>query len=189
MNKPFIIGIAGGSASGKSTFSKHLREAFAGMKVTELHMDSYFKAEAERPTAIAPITEKEYRDDNHPLSMDLPKLKQDMTNMIEENTCQLLIIEGLLTLWDEEIYKQLDLKLFVDCRPDERIVRRLKRNMTWGLTFDEISNVYLDMVRYRHDEYVEPTKWRADFILNGSNPSPKVLDMIVTYVKSVCKDD
>jgi len=189
MNRPFIIGIAGGSASGKSTFSKNLREVFAGMKVTELHMDSYFKPAGERPVAKAPITGKEYMDDNHPLTMDLPKLKQDMTNIIQEGSCQILIIEGLLTLWDDEIYEQLDLKLFVDCRPDERIVRRLKRNMTWGLTFDEIANVYLDMVRYRHDEYVEPTKWRADFILNGSNPSPKVLDMIVTYVKSVCKED
>lgn len=189
MNKPFIIGIAGGSASGKSTFSKNLREVFAGMKVAELHMDSYFKAEEERAMVVAPITTKEYRDDNHPSSFDLPKLKQDMTNIIQEGSYQVLIVEGLLTLWDEEIYEQLDLKLFVDCRPDERIVRRLKRNMTWGLTFDEIANVYLDMVRYRHDEYVEPTKWRADFILNGSNPSPKVLDMIVTYVKSVCEEE
>ena len=189
MNKPFIIGIAGGSASGKSTFSKNLREAFVGTMVTELHMDSYFKADGERPVAVAPITGKTYRDDNHPMSVDLPRLKQDITNLIREGTCQVLIVEGLLTLWDEEIYKLLDLKLYVDCRPDERIVRRLKRNMPWGLTFDEISNVYLDMVRYRHDEYVEPTKWRADFILNGSNPSPKVLDMIVTYVKSVCMDE
>ena len=63
MNRPFIIGIAGGSASGKSTFSKNLREVFAGMKVTELHMDSYFKPAGERPVAKAPITGKEYMDD------------------------------------------------------------------------------------------------------------------------------
>ena len=100
-----------------------------------------------------------------------------------------MIVEGLLTLWEEEIYKQLDLKLFVDCRPDERVVRRLKRNMTWGLTFDQIADVYLDMVRYRHEEFVEPTKWRADFMLNGSNPSPKVIEMIVVYIKSMHTED
>ncbi len=189
MKSTYIIGIAGGSASGKSTFANRLRRNFHEMKVTELHMDSYFKAEENRAMVAAPITGKDYRDDNHPTSFDLPKLKQDIANIIKEGTCQILIVEGLLTLWDEEIYEQLDLKLFVDCRPDERIVRRLKRNMTWGLTFDEIADVYLDMVRYRHDEYVEPTKWRADFILNGSNPSPKVLEMIVTYVKYKCEED
>lgn len=189
MNKPFIIGIAGGSASGKSTFSENLQEAMTGMNVIALHMDSYFKDEKERPIAVSPITEREYRDDNHPLTVDLSRLKQDMADIIQEGSCQILIVEGLLTLWDKEIYEQLDLKLFVDCRPDERIVRRLKRNMTWGLTFDEIADVYLDMVRYRHDEYVEPTKWRADFILNGSNPSPRVLDMILTYVKSIGREN
>jgi uridine kinase len=54
--------------------------------------------------------------------------------------------------------------------------------MNWGLSFDEISEVYLDLVRYRHDEYVEPTKWRADLIINGSNPSEKAVKMILSYV-------
>ena len=188
MRKIFLIGIAGGSASGKSTFSENLRKSLTDMKVVILHMDSYFKAEKERPVDIAPITRKEYMDDNHPLTVDLSKLKQDMECIIKEGTCQVLIVEGLLTLWDEEIYEQLDLKLFVDCQPDERIVRRLKRNMKWGRSFDEIADVYLDMVRYRHDEYVEPTKWRADLILNGSNPSPKVLEMIVAYIQSFGKE-
>ena len=89
-----------------------------------------------------------------------------------------------MTLWDEEIVEQLDLRLYVDCRPDERIVRRLKRNMKWGLTFDQIADVYLDMVRYRHDEYVEPTKWRADLIINGSNPSEKGIQLIANYVRA-----
>jgi len=55
--------------------------------------------------------------------------------------------------------------------------------MEWGLTFDQISNVYLDLVRYRHDEYVETSKWRADVIINGSNPSDKTLAMIRGYIK------
>lgn len=83
-----------------------------------------------------------------------------------------------------EIYEALNLRLFVECKADERIVRRLKRNMQWGLSFDEIANVYLDMVRYRHEEYVEPSKWRADFMLNGSNPSQTVLEIISTYIRS-----
>jgi uridine kinase len=59
--------------------------------------------------------------------------------------------------------------------------------MQWGLTFDQISEVYLDLVRYRHDEYVEPSKWRADFILNGSIPSEKALLMITDFIKNSCE--
>ncbi|MBM7834772.1 hypothetical protein [Clostridium sardiniense] len=58
--------------------------------------------------------------------------------------------------------------------------------MEWGLTFDEISNVYLDMVRYRHDEYVEPTKWKADLILNSSNISDMSIKAITQLIKDSC---
>lgn len=183
-NNKYIIGIAGGSASGKSTFSDNLEKALEPLSVKVFHMDSYFKKAEDRPVSTAPISGKVYIDDNHPLTMDLPKLEEDLEEYIKNGSAQVVIIEGLLTLWDENILKNLDLKLFVDCRADERIVRRIKRNMQWGLTYDQISGVYLDLVRYRHDEYVEPTKWRADFILNGSNPSDNTLDIIVSWVKS-----
>lgn len=188
MKKTFVVGIAGGSASGKSTFSDALEKMLSGLKVKAIHMDSYFKPEQVRPFSEAPITGVKYIDDNHPLTMDLPMLFIDLTEAIESNLHDVIIVEGLLTLWDKDIYNKLNLKLFVDCKPDERIVRRLKRNMKWGLTFDEISNVYLDLVRYRHDEYVEPSKWRADFILNGSVQSEKALLIISDFIYSALKD-
>ena len=184
MNKPYVIGIAGGSASGKSTFADALTTALDGLTLLVIHMDSYFKPSEQRPYSAAPITGKQYVDDNHPLSMDLPKLTFDLENAISQKQHQVIIVEGLLTLWNHDIYEKLDLKLFVDCRADERIVRRIKRNMEWGLTFDQIADVYLNLVRYRHDEYVETSKWKADVILNGSNPSDKTLEMIVHYVKN-----
>ncbi len=147
-------------------------------------MDTYFLPPEQRGIAVSPVTGKEYRDDNHPSSFDLEKLRQDILLASKGTEYDVIIIEGLLTLWDKAIYGMLSLRLFVDCRADERIVRRLKRNMGWGLTFDEISAVYIDMVRYRHDEYVEPSKWKADFILNGSSPSPLALDMITAYIKN-----
>ena len=186
MKKAYVIGIAGGSASGKSTFAKKLKNALEGLDVREIPMDTYFKPTEERQIVEAPITGKDYRDDNHPSSFDFPKLKQDLTAAVEGS--QVVIIEGLLTLWDQEIAEQFDLRLFVDCRPDERIVRRLRRNMEWGLTFDDISNVYLDLVRYRHDEYVEPSKWRADLILNGSSPSETAFQIIVDSVKAAVSE-
>lgn len=185
MKRPFLVGIAGGSASGKSTFCDILVKELSNLRIKTFHMDDYFKPEAKRPYVEAPITGNMYVDDNHPETMDLSQLKLDMFAALEENY-HVIIVEGLLTLWDNEIYIELDLKLFVDCRSDERIVRRLRRNMDWGLAFDEISNVYLDMVRYRHDEYVEPTKWKADIILNGSSPSKQAVSAIVLLIEKSC---
>lgn len=185
MQKVYVIGIAGGSASGKSTFCSELEKSLEGLKVKVIHMDSYFKPENQRPYSEAPVTGVVYVDDNHPETMDLPRLANDLSQIVNENIYDVAIVEGLLTLYDKEIYRMLDLKLFVDCRPDERIVRRLKRNMQWGLSFDQISGVYLDLVRYRHDEYVEMSKWKADFILNGSSPSDKTLSIISYYIKNL----
>lgn len=185
MKKPYVVGIAGGSASGKSTFSKNLEEALRSKKLKVFHMDDYFKPKAERPYEGAPITGKYYVDDNHPDTVNLLSLRNDILKILEDEY-QVVIIEGLLTLWDKEIYELLDLKLFVDCQADERIVRRLRRNMSWGLDFDEISSVYLDMVRYRHNEFVEPTKWKSDIILNGSLPSKNALLAIVGLIEKSC---
>lgn len=182
MNKVFIVGIAGGSAGGKSTFANKLKEKLNNRNTVVLPMDSYFKADSERAIVNAPITKKPYRDDNHPSSFDLGKLKQDLNEIKQSGKAEVIIIEGLLTLWDDELASIADLKLFIDCRPDERIVRRLKRNMARGLTFDQISDVYLDLVRYRHDEYVEPSKWKADLIINGSSYSEKALQIIANHI-------
>lgn len=189
MQKPYVIGIAGGSASGKSTFCGKLKGSLCECKTLIFHMDHYFKPENMRPFVEAPISKKMYMDDNHPETVDLPKLRQDLFVAINESHVNVIIIEGLLVLADDEICQQLDLKLFIDCRADERIVRRLKRNMEWGLSFEKISDVYLDMVRFRHDEYVEPSKWKADFIVNGSAFSDTALKIIAASVQNKIKLD
>lgn len=182
MNRPYFVGVAGGSAGGKSTFCDQLCQELKDLRVIAIHMDDYFKPEEARPYAKSPMNQNMYIDDNHPETIDLGQIKLDISKALSED-CDIVIVEGLLTLWDEDIYQQLDLKLFVDCRADERIVRRLRRNMGWGLSFDQIANVYLDMVRYRHDEYVEPTKWKADLILNGSQTSPIAITAIAGTIR------
>ncbi|MCL2106977.1 MAG: AAA family ATPase [Oscillospiraceae bacterium] len=182
--KPFVVGIAGGSASGKSTLCGLLMEALPGYDVLAIHMDDYFKPGHERPFTQAPFREASYMDDNHPAAMGLSRLSNDLRRAVKKRKHQVIIVEGLLVLWEKSIRAQLDLKLFVDCRADERIVRRLKRNMGWGLSFDEVADVYLDMVRYRHDEYVEPTRWHADLVINGSAISAAAVEMIARYVKT-----
>ena len=184
MTKPYIICIAGGSASGKSTLCGQLENGLADYKIKALHMDYYFKPEDKRPFVKAPITKKMYVDDNHPETMDLTQFHQDMKAAADNRDIDIIIAEGLLTLYDDNICGMADLKLYVECRPDERIVRRLKRNMAAGYSFDEIAAVYLDMVRYRHDEYVEASKWKADLIINGSSFSETTLDVLLKTIKS-----
>ena len=181
-NRKFVIGIAGGTASGKTTFTCTLERALSNYVIKVIHMDDYFKKAECRPFSKAPITGAMYIDDNHPLTMDLPKLATDLECYINSSKYDVIIVEGLLTLWDENIEKQLDLRLFVECRNDERTVRRIRRHMGWGQSFEEITSVYLDLVRYRHDEYVEPTKWKADFFINGSRPSQLAVDSICALV-------
>ena len=187
IKKTFIVGIAGGSASGKSTLCEKLERELKDYKLFVIHMDHYFKEEKDRPHTKAFVSGKIYDDRNHPETMDLPKLNIDLKKAVSQNEYEIIIVEGLLTLWDDDIYSKLDLKIFVDCKADERIVRRLKRNMQWGYTFDEIKDVYLDMVRYRHEEYVEPSKNRADIIINGSNPTDVSLEVLTAYIKEKTK--
>lgn len=183
MKKPYLVGIAGGTASGKSTFSRYLEEQLSGLRLKIFHMDRYFKPDGVRPKAKAHVTGTVYYDDNCPETIFHEKLREDLAAAMRQDF-DVILIEGLFALWYDWLWEQLDLKLFLDCRADERIVRRLRRNMAErGLSFDEIAGVYLDMVRYRHDQYIEPTKWRADFILNGSTPSELANRVIVDFVK------
>ena len=181
--KTLVIGIAGGSASGKTTICDKLSEQLQDHRVKVFHMDDYFKPEELRPRSRALVGEREYVDDNHPDTMYLTQLYEDMVKEKESGKVQIILTEGLLTLYDDAILSLLDLKLYVDCRADERILRRLKRNIQRGLSEEEITDVYLDVVRYRHDQYVEPSKWRADMILNGANPSVVSMEMITDYIK------
>ncbi len=154
-----------------------------------ISMDSFFKPDEDRNTVSAPIQpDKRYRDDNHPTSFDLQALKTHIRTLAKQQKFQVIIVEGLFALQEEGLFELLDLKLFIDCQADERIVRRIKRNMEWGLSYDEITSIYLDLVRYRHDEFVQPYKWRADMIINGAGDSKKVLSMLKTYILQCCEE-
>lgn len=182
MKYPLIIGVAGGSASGKSTFAQLLANAIheKGISVKNVSMDSYFLPDEKLPVSKSPVnSSKEYRDYNHPDSFDLQLLNKDIDAFAKNGEYSVIIIEGLLTLWETELRNKLSLKLFIDCPSDIRIVRRLKRNMQYGLSFDEIADVYVNLVRYRHEEFVEPTKNQADLIIDGSSDFKEVCNNLL----------
>jgi uridine kinase len=184
-SKPYVVGIAGGTCSGKSTLSDRLEEALKNdYKVIVFHMDKYFKRPS--PTSIAPITRIEYVEHNHPDSIDLDLLYTDFFTAVEdrsENMADIILIEGLFSLYLDKIRNVLDLKVFVDLKSDERIVRRIKKFMQWGQTMEEITNRYLDTVRYRHDELIEPSRWHADIVINGTLDAYMGTDVLLKYLK------
>ncbi len=174
-----LIGIAGGSASGKSTLASALQAKLPSCRV--FAMDAYYKQEHKLPLVALP-NGKAYRDYNCPDSFDLARLKEDIRACIAENACENVLVEGLLVLWDDELCDLLDLRIFVDCPADIRIVRRLRRNLSWGLSFDEIADVYLDLVRYRHEEYVSPSVSRADLVLDSAHGVMQHVPTVLSHI-------
>ena len=97
----------------------------------------------------------------------------------------MVIVEGILVLWLEEARKRLDLKVFIDLPSDERLYRRIVRFMRdRGQTLDEVATRYLDTVKYRYDEFVEPSRRYADLMFNGSAKPEVSSDILCGYVKS-----
>lgn len=142
MKKPYTIGISGASGSGKSTFSDNLKRQLSDYQVKVIHMDEYYKEEVQRPRIKGISDEKEYIDDNHPMALELDKCNMDIQTAINEH-CDILIIEGIFALWDSRILERLNLKIFVDCDADERLVRRISRNLSFGQDFKEITSRYV----------------------------------------------
>ena len=179
MSRPIIVGIAGGSAAGKSTFARALAEQLAGLEVSIVGMDAYFVQD--KPRHQGPFADREWPDFNQPASFHLDRLARDL----DSAEGQVVIVEGLLVLHDEEIRRRCDLKLFVDAPADERICRRLKRNMDkMNLSFDEIAGYYLDSVRFRHQQFVEPSRWHADLIINGSLLSDPAVNAVADHIRA-----
>ncbi len=178
--KTIVIGIAGGTGSGKTTFAKRVQEALSHYTVEVFHMDRYFKNKP--PVTVAPFSGREFEDHNHPDSFRLDDFCQDLRAAKAAGAQDVILAEGLMVLHTECVRELLDLGIFIDTMADERIVRRLRRNMEHGLDFEDISAFYLESVRYRHNEFVEPSRWHADIVVNGHNFSERAVRMLQLWV-------
>jgi len=180
MKKPYIIGISGGTCSGKSTLSDSLKKILdKKYMVSVLNMDNYYQWSAMK--TIAPITRIEYPEHNHPDAVDKDRLYKDFAAAISDEANDIVIIEGVFSLYFDRLREKLDLKIFVDLKSDERMYRRIKRMYE---SLDDTAHRYLDTVRYRHDEFVEPTRWHADIVINGTLDANLGTSVIVSYIES-----
>jgi uridine kinase len=135
-------------------------------RVTVVNQDRYFWETSLLPRAGSPDGGREWPDYNQPASFDFARLRADLREM-KGSAADVVILEGILVLCDEELRELMDLKVFVDADPDERIVRRIRRNVARGHDLDGICDYYLDSVRYRHQEFCEPTRAYADLVVPG----------------------
>lgn len=182
--KPYIIGIAGGSGSGKSTFAQRLKEAFPD-QVALISCDNYYLPHDELP--LAERAELNY-DAPEALEFELMvrhlgALKRgetalcpvyDFTRHTRSDAVTeilprpIILIDGILIFHDPSLRACMDLKIYVETDADERILRRARRDIRdRGRDLDSVIHQYLSTVKPMHNAYVEPTKVFADIILNG----------------------
>lgn len=196
-----IIGIAGGTGSGKTTLTRHLKDHFGG-DVTVVGHDSYYKRQ-EGTT----YEERVLQNYDHPSAFDTDLLIQHIRELKEGRSIQcpvysfvdynrtdetveifptkVLIVEGVLIFQDPVLRELFDIKIFVETDADERILRRALRDVEErGRTLRSVVNQYLATVKPMHEQYVEPSRKYADIIVLQGGHNLVALDMIMQRIQN-----
>ena len=200
VNPVYVIGIAGGSGSGKSTFAEGLRQKFPD-SIALVSCDNYYKAHDDLPLEERRLLNYDAPDS---LEFDLMVTHLQALRRGEAVDCPVynyalhtrsdkvvrieprpvIIVDGILILSDPALRETFDLKIYVDADADERILRRAKRDMeTRGRRIDDITAQYLSTVKPMHEQYVEPSKKHADLIVVGGL-NPVALDVVESKVRA-----
>ncbi len=198
----FIIGVAGGSGSGKSTVTEHIVNAIGKDKVAVIMQDYYYK-----DLSHLSLADRKKINFDHPDAFDWELLSQhvhnlyngipiemptyDFTEYTRKKECisvvpsQIVVFEGIFALMDKELRKLMSLKIYVDTAPDIRFIRRLQRDIIErGRTVESVIRQYLDYVRPMHQQFIEQTKRYSHIIIpHGANKA--ALEMIIARIHAV----
>jgi len=199
--KPLVIGVAGGSGSGKSTVSRNVAQALPNHSVAFIDMDAYYLNYAHLP-----FEERRKINWDHPDAFDwellLAQLKRlssgesiekpvyDFVAHTRSNStvvvppAEVVVVDGILLFVDRRIRELCDVKVFVDADADTRLIRRLRRDMVKrGRPLEEILEQYLSTVQPMHLEFVEPSKRYADVIVPRGGHNAIAIEMIVAKIE------
>ena len=178
--QPLIIGIAGGTGSGKTTLVDRLREQF-GENISVLNHDSYYAAHHDLT-----LEERQGLNYDHPASFDTDQLIQDLEDLRQGNTVhptKVILVEGILIFENKALRDLMDIKIFVDTDADVRILRRILRDVKdRGRSLDSVVEQYLSTVKPMHDQFVEPSKRYADVIVPEGGKNLVALMMIIQRI-------
>ena len=203
MDSPVLIGIAGGTGSGKTSFAAAIMEALDSCDAVLLSQDAYYHDH--RQLSLEERSKVNY-DHPHAFDADLlfhhldelkkgrpvPKLAYDYVTHSRKETGglveakRILVVEGILVLDDERLRRLLDIKLYIDADADVRLLRRLRRDiLERGRDLEMVTQQYLQSVRPMHLEFVEPSKRYADLIVPEGAENQVALDLVVARIKAV----
>lgn len=203
--KPLVIGIAGGTGSGKSTVAKAIFESIPEKNVVIIEQDCYYKDQSHLPEE-----ERVKTNYDHPLAFDNDLLIEHITKLINGEAVDkpqydftvhnrkketvrveprdIIIIEGILILDSPKLRDLMDIKIFVDTDADIRIIRRIVRDMKErGRSLDSVISQYQNVVKPAHNQFCEPTKRYADIIIPEGGYNKVAVDIMVTKIKSIIK--
>ena len=198
-----LVGIAGGSGSGKTFLSKSITSNFKKSEIVLIEQDSYYK-----DLSHLSFEERSAYNFDHPNSLDYKLMKSQLEKMISGKEVNIpiynydthlrsnktksitkhsiLILDGIFALFDPYIREIMDIKIFVDTDNDLRIIRRIKRDMIKrNRTFESIIKQYIDTVRPMHIKYVEQTKKYADIIVPEGGKNKTTVDIISSKLKTL----
>lgn len=161
---PLLIGIGGGTAAGKSTLARDLAVRLAPLAVQLIGQDRFFKPTSELPTAPSSSRQCPWPDYNRPDSFRVEELLQHCRGL---SGADVVLLEGILVLHYAELRRLMALRLYVEADADERITRRMRRNVRAGMNLDDVADYYLESVRFQHERYNAPTRLHADLIVPG----------------------
>ncbi|ANX13021.1 uridine kinase [Fictibacillus halophilus] len=204
--KPIVIGVAGGSGSGKTTVAKEIYRQFANQSILIIEQDAYYKDQSEKS-----MEERLKTNYDHPLAFDNDLLIQHIKSLqayesvekpvydytahtrsdkiIPVDAKDVIILEGILILEDERLRDLMDIKLFVDTDADVRIIRRMVRDIRdRGRTLESVIDQYTSVVRPMHNQFIEPTKRYADIIIPEGGQNRVAIDLMVTKIKTILED-
>ena len=203
MQKTTIIGIAGGTGSGKTTVVKNIVNALPPHYVAVVPLDSYYNdtsemTEEERhvinfdhPDAFDwKLLAKHVNDLRNGIAIEQPTYSYLLCNRLKETIHvepkPVIIIEGIMTLLNKRLRDIMDLKIFVDADPDERLIRNIQRDtIDRGRTVSMVVERYLEVLKPMHEQFIEPTKRYADLIIPQGGENEKGIGILCSYIEGL----
>ncbi len=206
MSRRILIGIAGGSGSGKTLVARTIVRELGSKRVVIIDQDSYYKNLDE-----VPFRDREARNFDHPDAFDGDLLVEHLNTLLEGNPIDqpvydytqhrrtndtrrisdhvVVVLEGILIFHDPALRALMDIKIFVDADSDVRLMRRLRRDINErGRSIDSVIKQYEESVRPMHLQFVEPSKRFADIIIPGGGHNKVAIDLVKTKIRELLRE-